>query len=175
MIVYSSLRLMFFFFFKQKTAYEMRISDWSSDVCSSNLFGQRQVGHDALAALRVDDDLVGPLQDLLHGLEVHALGRHFLGLAILLVNLREAARLALGVGDRLLLVGLGLLHDVLRFAAGTRNDVVAIGFRLVLGALAVGLGGLHVAEGIDHRSWRLGTRSEAHTSELPVTNAHLVC
>src|SRR3546814_9197988 len=36
----------FFFFFKQKTAYEMRISDWSSDVCSSDLpfimsFGDR--------------------------------------------------------------------------------------------------------------------------------------
>src|SRR3546814_978027 len=29
----------FFFFFKQKTAYEMRISDWSSDVCSSDLMG----------------------------------------------------------------------------------------------------------------------------------------
>src|SRR3546814_8796449 len=27
----------FYFFFKQKTAYEMRISDWSSDVCSSDL------------------------------------------------------------------------------------------------------------------------------------------
>src|SRR3546814_2904819 len=32
---------MFFFFFKQKTAYEMRISDWSSDVCSSDL---RKIG-----------------------------------------------------------------------------------------------------------------------------------
>src|SRR3546814_2131909 len=31
---------MFFFFFKQKTAYEMRISDWSSDVCSSDLGGK---------------------------------------------------------------------------------------------------------------------------------------
>src|SRR3546814_6203010 len=31
-VLYSS-----FFFFKQKTAYEMRISDWSSDVCSSDL------------------------------------------------------------------------------------------------------------------------------------------
>src|SRR3546814_5094788 len=28
---------LFIFFFKQKTAYEMRISDWSSDVCSSDL------------------------------------------------------------------------------------------------------------------------------------------
>src|SRR3546814_15436231 len=31
----------FFFFFKQKTAYEMRISDWSSDVCSSDLTTER--------------------------------------------------------------------------------------------------------------------------------------
>src|SRR3546814_3360122 len=33
----SIIYLYFFFFFKQKTAYEMRISDWSSDVCSSDL------------------------------------------------------------------------------------------------------------------------------------------
>src|SRR3546814_8112085 len=35
---YLSVRYCFVFFFKQKTAYEMRISDWSSDVCSSDLF-----------------------------------------------------------------------------------------------------------------------------------------
>src|SRR3546814_8058312 len=34
----SSCLMMCFCFFKQKTAYEMRISDWSSDVCSSDLF-----------------------------------------------------------------------------------------------------------------------------------------
>src|SRR3546814_3046288 len=34
-----NLPLQRFFFFKQKTAYEMRISDWSSDVCSSDLAG----------------------------------------------------------------------------------------------------------------------------------------
>src|SRR3546814_6221651 len=33
-----------FFFFKQKTAYEMRISDWSSDVCSSDLVFQDPYG-----------------------------------------------------------------------------------------------------------------------------------
>src|SRR3546814_4432656 len=33
--------IVLFFFFKQKTAYEMRISDWSSDVCSSDLLGAR--------------------------------------------------------------------------------------------------------------------------------------
>src|SRR3546814_1311830 len=36
-----------FFFFKQKTAYEMRISDWSSDVCSSDLIAGRY--HDLAA------------------------------------------------------------------------------------------------------------------------------
>src|SRR3546814_21125717 len=39
---------MFCFFFKQKTAYEMRISDWSSDVCSSDLDTRR-----ALAAIAI--------------------------------------------------------------------------------------------------------------------------
>src|SRR3546814_8065065 len=35
--MYVFICLFCFFFFKQKTAYEMRISDWSSDVCSSDL------------------------------------------------------------------------------------------------------------------------------------------
>src|SRR3546814_8337622 len=37
--------VVFFFFFKQKTAYEMRISDWSSDVCSSDLHHRGQRDH----------------------------------------------------------------------------------------------------------------------------------
>src|SRR3546814_3093862 len=37
-----------FFFFKQKTAYEMRISDWSSDVCSSDLIFLRSDGGEDL-------------------------------------------------------------------------------------------------------------------------------
>src|SRR3546814_9682442 len=36
-VVYLYCYVVFVFFFKQKTAYEMRISDWSSDVCSSDL------------------------------------------------------------------------------------------------------------------------------------------
>src|SRR3546814_3559437 len=35
--------LVFFFLFKQKTAYEMRISVWSSDVCSSDLQGRQLI------------------------------------------------------------------------------------------------------------------------------------
>src|SRR3546814_1646616 len=36
-MIFLFVMCVFFFFFKQKTAYEMRISDWSSDVCSSDL------------------------------------------------------------------------------------------------------------------------------------------
>src|SRR3546814_19089362 len=39
-----------FFFFKQKTAYEMRISDWSSDVCSSDLLAVEHRATEALIA-----------------------------------------------------------------------------------------------------------------------------
>src|SRR3546814_2612444 len=46
---------MCFFFFKQKTAYEMRISDWSSDVCSSDLGG----GKLCARAIRTPSPLVG--------------------------------------------------------------------------------------------------------------------
>src|SRR3546814_6626746 len=51
------------FFFKQKTAYELRISDWSSDVCSSDLIGLLRSAHAAagrIAALRHEagDDAV---------------------------------------------------------------------------------------------------------------------
>src|SRR3546814_18909820 len=64
-----------FCFFKQKTAYEMRISDWSSDVCSSDLpdLGEIQVGDRdagimdrADIAVRIDrrQRLVGDRQDL---------------------------------------------------------------------------------------------------------------
>src|SRR3546814_3863027 len=45
-----------FFFFKQKTAYEMRISDWSSDVCSSDLLTAEAFGAE-IAALRADPAL----------------------------------------------------------------------------------------------------------------------
>src|SRR3546814_3528938 len=61
--------LCLFFFFKQKTAYEMRISDWSSDVCSSDL---PQVGgivaimpHNQRAAVSPGDEaVVAPAVDL---------------------------------------------------------------------------------------------------------------
>src|SRR3546814_16875464 len=48
-----------FFFFKQKTAYEMRISDWSSDVCSSDLDAVADQLVHALHAVDRDTDLGG--------------------------------------------------------------------------------------------------------------------
>src|SRR3546814_7973893 len=68
-----------FFFFKQKTAYEMRISDWSSDVCSSDLeepdvrdrAGQVDVAH-ALAAHLGQGDLGAALLAH-HAAVLHAL------------------------------------------------------------------------------------------------------
>src|SRR3546814_3631488 len=53
--------IVLFFFFKQKTAYEMRISDWSSDVCSSDLHTElgrgaalQHIDEDALDAVLVE-------------------------------------------------------------------------------------------------------------------------
>src|SRR3546814_4888500 len=54
------------FFFKQKTAYELRISDWSSDVCSSDLMDMT----DALDPARIGDDRMAAIEDAdLHRLE----------------------------------------------------------------------------------------------------------
>src|SRR3546814_3158598 len=48
LLICMTFCVLLFFFFKQKTAYEMRISDWSSDVCSSDLDdvnrGERSAG-----------------------------------------------------------------------------------------------------------------------------------
>src|SRR3546814_5198869 len=47
---------LWFFFFKQKTAYEMRISDWSSDVCSSDLDRDVDANSVVLSLYRNDSD-----------------------------------------------------------------------------------------------------------------------
>src|SRR3546814_1581139 len=52
-----------FFFFKQKTAYEMRISDWSSDVCSSEL-GYEAGTADGLMGRRTSSAIVAFQRDM---------------------------------------------------------------------------------------------------------------
>src|SRR3546814_1376032 len=54
----SIISFCYFFFFKQKTAYELRISDWSSDVCSSDLYGKPR------PALIVQSNLLAELESL---------------------------------------------------------------------------------------------------------------
>src|SRR3546814_8236467 len=59
--------LVYFFFFKHKTAYDMRISDWSSDVCSSDLPHQimknmakvekQRIGRNGLKAQHFNEDM----------------------------------------------------------------------------------------------------------------------
>src|SRR3546814_16152539 len=86
--------MVFFFFFKQKTAYEMRISDWSSDVCSSDLaavevhdlagIGRARtqlLHHRGIGALRHEADvlavrLVGDDEAEARGLAAHRVPLH---------------------------------------------------------------------------------------------------
>src|SRR3546814_947151 len=81
-----------FFFFKQKTAYERRISDWSSDVCSSDLGAHAQRAGDGHALLLAAGQLAGILV-LLFGYAdpAQVVPRHLFGLGRC-----HAARLAQG-------------------------------------------------------------------------------
>src|SRR3546814_4656987 len=53
----TSFVVFLLFFFKQKTAYEMRISDWSSDVCSSDLAEYSPTDGSLLASTEFDSSL----------------------------------------------------------------------------------------------------------------------
>src|SRR3546814_3434836 len=68
------ISLLFFFFFKQKTAYEMRISDWSSDVCSSDLTGRIR-----LSLFKRELDRTGAEAGHRHAEDPFALGGHITG------------------------------------------------------------------------------------------------
>src|SRR3546814_257253 len=119
----------FFFFFKQKTAYEMRISDWSSDVCSSDLFALATVfifiiGIILLATLA----LITPfLQNLLGYPVVTAglvMGPRGIGtmLAMVLVG-RLIGRIETRV---LILAGLGLTILALHRMSGYTDQVTSM-------------------------------------------------
>src|SRR3546814_7741938 len=59
----DEVRVYCFFLFKQKTAYEMRISDWSADVCSSDLLPE-EAKESAAAMRRAVSEQIKALQDL---------------------------------------------------------------------------------------------------------------
>src|SRR3546814_5519967 len=115
------------FFFKQKTAYEMRISDWSSDVCSSDLLA---LGH----ALDVDN--LADLEDV--GLDLAAnaeVGDLVVGHAQLP---QATAGFDLGLGQ---VAGLGLVDQ--RGTLDANCDLH--------GAVAVGFRGLHLGNTVRGR------------------------
>src|SRR3546814_499460 len=82
------IEIVLFFFFKQKTAYEMRISDWSSDVCSSDLY------------------LVHLGEQAARGLLSHLRRRQLRGLGRIVAGARERRHLRIvGVGHHYMGVG----------------------------------------------------------------------
>src|SRR3546814_7162625 len=131
--------MMYFFFFKQKTAYEMRISDWSSDVCSSDL-------HDAPSS---QSDIVAILRSVAATLELAAARR---GMRIEVVA--EALPPVVGERDELAQVFQNLLDNAVKY--GEDNTVVRVTARRLAKS---GAG--------ERRLGRAGLkRSEEHTSEL---------
>src|SRR3546814_4450616 len=93
-----------FFFFNQKTAYDMRISDWSSDVCSSDLVraggGIAQHAHDGVLD-RLGDDVL-PLAGFLVGVgprQTQDVGEEALGEAMAAHGALGEALALVGEGD----------------------------------------------------------------------------
>src|SRR3546814_18154534 len=106
------------FFFKQKTAYEMRISDWSSDVCSSDLV-IASVSQNGASAFRFEVARAkahGALQMGRHSRELEAMATERPALVSSLLQV-EGARIVLAAGGvlipngRALIGAIGVLGD----------------------------------------------------------------
>src|SRR3546814_673208 len=67
--------MIFFFCFKQKTAYEMRISDWSSDVCSSDLVRPYEKDGRMKRARFTEEQIIGVLKEVEAGAKTADLAR----------------------------------------------------------------------------------------------------
>src|SRR3546814_18331955 len=92
-----------FFFFKQKTAYEMRISDWSSDVCSSDLAAHAGI-KDRLHATTAKGAVAAMARGLAHDLAADGITVNCLSPGpIDTVRGASAGVLPKGVGDNILL------------------------------------------------------------------------
>src|SRR5438132_13332871 len=118
---------------------------------------QRQIGEHAGPALGgfVDDHLVAALQDLFHGFEVEPFEGDVPRCRKGAIDRVEAIGIALGAGGDFLAISFSLLLDSRGVAARPRDDVVAVGLRLVAQPLAIGEWPLDVAEGVDDRAWRI--------------------
>src|SRR3546814_2048838 len=137
-------------FFKQKTAYEMRISDWSSDVCSSDLLGAGA--------------LLGSLVEAEPGQDTRGAGRGGVGAdgGQTLVQLGDAVRVdgVLGLGQEGAQLAVGGQHGVDQAGlarGGFLRDLADPGGARIGDAAAVGvqLAGNQLQEGgLDRKSTR---------------------
>jgi hypothetical protein len=120
-------------------------------------FVQRQIGDHPAASggIGVEENLVGPAQDVCHGLKKDALPADIGRLFVFLKNLEKASGLTGRLGDGLLAIGFGGLSDLRGLAARFRDDLVSVGLRLVLRSLGIGFGGLYVVERVDHLGRRI--------------------
>src|SRR3546814_8455848 len=128
--------MILFFFFKQKTAYEMRIRDWSSDVCSSDLVADARISH---LARQISDHRVRADAQRLGQLALDALQRR-----------RK---------NELVHVGGGQTRFAQRGLDGTRCD---LGDPLVAGPPLLPC----IVDLRARRAEMVDERSEEHTSEL---------
>src|SRR3546814_21198952 len=114
-----------FFFFKQKTAYEMRISDWSSDVCSSDL----ESAAAALAARHATDAEIANMQAILQegGNDPVALNLRFHDAIYSAAHNRHLIRLLRSLTDTTYLLGRSTLSSKARAKAAMQEhaDIAA--------------------------------------------------
>src|SRR3546814_4321634 len=142
-------------FFKQKTAYEMRISDWSSDVCSSDL--SRIDGAPALAASIDGDEEIAGKQRACDPF-------HLAGVAAQAGILRQIDAIALAAqveGRLVFLAGLGL-HRVPAHVAAPRH----VSPPLFFGAAMAWASRSGTSTRAAPRSATAASRSEEHPSAL---------
>src|SRR3546814_2961207 len=130
-----------YFFFKQKTAYEVRISDWSSDVCSSDLPGESVRARDAERSGGINECF-----------------REFVGIDRI-AHRDRAARAVIGVGAVLLVLGFAEIGQDIRERPADISCRTPIVIILTLAAhLEPAVGGTASAPNLaDRKSTRLNS------------------
>src|SRR3546814_16741852 len=138
---------MYVFFFKQKTAYEMRISDWSSDVCSSDLFVTRPLTEERreLLAIVADRFLRAARRRSAFGRQPLDLAVYIAAQSLQLVDPREvlrAARIRDIAGER--------LSHVLNVAEADRPPALDLGIDTPPIVVRRGFRGQRISGGAHH-------------------------
>src|SRR3546814_3189385 len=143
----------FFFFFKQKTAYELRISDWSSDVCSSDLLPEGELTQDQANALasQFKTHIAAP------GAQLALIPR--------LVNfdqMPQSFQETRNWTQRLALQALGLSNEACPLGPPSDPDGMLADARFLVGAIAVPKGQPVFRWQVAHEDHRFPSREQCH-------------